>query len=361
VISLVYFIVVLSILVLAHEFGHFITAKRLKVHVQIFSLGFGPKLWSVKKGETEYRLSAIPLGGYVKMAGDEPTERLEGKPSEFLSRSVGDRFKVIFAGPALNYILAFIIFSVIFMFGSPTLTTEVGGFLKDYPAEKAGMMIGDKVLSVDGKNVKYWEDMTALIHSHSEGSVKIRFDRKGVIMEKDITPIVRKTRDIFGKEASVALVGISPSQKIESVRYGFFDSLKMGFGKLASLTVITYKALWAVATGGLSFKESMTGPIGIFVVTGQAAKMGLIYIFHLMGILSASLAIFNLLPLPILDGGHILFLAIEKVRGKPMSYKTQETIANIGMAFLMLLMVFIFYNDIVKFGIVGKILGIFKR
>ncbi|MCX5680340.1 MAG: site-2 protease family protein [Candidatus Omnitrophica bacterium] len=135
----------------------------------------------------------------------------------------------------------------------------------------------------------------------------------------------------------------------------------MGANKLITLTIVTYKALWAVITGSLSVKESMTGPIGIFVVTGQAAKMGLIYIFHLMGILSASLAIFNLLPLPILDGGHILFLAIEKVRGKPMSFKTQEIIANIGVAFLIILTVFIFYSDIVKFGIVGKIMGIFKR
>lgn len=359
--SLVYFIAVLSVLVLAHEFGHFITAKRLKVHVQIFSLGFGPKLWSMKKDETEYRISAIPLGGYVKMAGDEPTERLEGKSHEFLSRSVGDRAKIIFAGPVLNYILAFVIFSVIFMFGSPTMTTEVGGFLKDYPAEKAGILIGDKILTVDGKGVKYWEDMTALIHSHAAGPVKILLDRNGSLIEKDITPIVRKTKDIFGKEVTIALIGISPSQKIESVKYGFLASLGMGANKLLTLTAVTYKALWAVITGSLSVKESMTGPIGIFVVTGQAAKMGLIYLFHLMGILSASLAIFNLLPLPILDGGHILFLAIEKVRGKPMSLKTQEVIANIGVAFLILLTIVIFYSDIVKFGVVGKIMGIFRR
>lgn len=360
-ISLVYFIAVLSALVLAHEFGHFITAKRLKVGVQIFSLGFGPKLWSFKKDETEYRISAIPLGGYVKMAGDEPTERLEGKPNEFLSRSVGDRFKIIFAGPLLNYILAFIIFSVIFMFGSPTLTTEVGGFLKDYPAEKAGVLAGDKILTVDGKSVKYWEEMTAIIQKHPGGKIKILIDRKGSIIEKEITPITRKTKDIFGKETTIALIGVSPSQKIENVRYGFIDSLKMGGAKLITLTAVTYKALWAVMTGSLSVKESMTGPIGIFVVTGQAAKMGLIYLFHLMGILSASLAIFNLLPLPILDGGHILFLGIEKLRGRPMSLKTQEVIGNIGVAFLVILTVFIFYSDIVKFGVPGKIMGILKR
>lgn len=359
--SLIYFLAVLSALVLAHEFGHFITAKKLGVRVERFSLGFGPKLASMTKNDTEYCISAIPLGGYVKMSGDEPSDHLEGKPYEYLSRSVGDRFKIIFAGPLLNYILAFLIFSVIFMFGSPTLTTEVGGLLKDYPAQSAGIIAGDKILSVDGKPVKFWEEMTAIIHNHVEGNIRISIERNGAVIEKDIVPIVRKTKDIFGKEARVTLIGVSPSQKIEKVRYGFIRSLGMGANKLFALTALTYKALWSIITGSLSVKESMTGPIGIFVVTGQAAKLGLIYIFHLMGILSASLAIFNLLPFPVLDGGHILFLFIERLRGKPMSVKAQDMIANIGVALLILLTVFIFYSDIVKFGIADKILGVFKK
>ena len=359
--SLIYFLAVLSALVMAHEFGHFITAKKLGVRVERFSLGFGPKLWSMTKGDTEYCVSAIPLGGYVKMSGDEPGDHLEGKPYEYLSRSVADRFKIIVAGPVLNYILAFLIFSVIFMFGSPTLTTEVGGLLKDYPAQKAGIVAGDKILSVDGKPVKFWEDMTAIIHGHAEGSIKISIERKGEILEKEIIPIVRKTKDIFGKETSVTLIGVSPSQKIEKVRYGFLESLGMGANKLVSLTALTYKALWSIVTGSLSVKESMTGPIGIFVVTGQAAKLGFIYIFHLMGILSASLAIFNLLPFPVLDGGHILFLFIERLRGKPMSVKAQDMIANVGVVLLIMLTVFIFYSDIVKFGIAEKIMKIFGK
>lgn len=359
--SLIYFLVVLSVLVLVHEFGHFIAAKRIGVRVEKFSFGFGPKLFSVKRGDTEYLISAIPLGGYIKMAGDEPGESLTGKSFEFLSRSIWERFLVIFAGPLLNYVLAFLIFSVIFMFGSPTLTTEVGSLLKDYPAEKSGLILGDKVIKVDGKDVKYWEDMTEMIRKHLEGPIKLTIEKNGKISDVEIQPVIREVKDIFGKHTKIALLGIAPSQKIENVRYGFFESFSKGFRKVIDLTAITYKALWSIATGRLSVKESMTGPIGIFIITGKAAQMGLIYLFHLMAMLSASLAIFNLLPLPVLDGGHILFLFVEKLRGKPLSVKVQENIANIGVGLLILLTVFIFYSDIVKFGIFDHIGKFFRR
>lgn len=348
-------------LVIVHEFGHFIAAKRTGVRVEKFSIGFGPKLFSIRKGDTEYLISAIPLGGYVKMAGDDPAGHLTGRKYEFLSRSIIERFNIIFAGPLLNYLLAFLIFSVIFMFGSPTLTTEVGSLLKDYPAEKAGIVIGDKVMKVDGKDVKYWEDMTALIHNHFEGPIRLTIERKGVTQEVVIQPVIREMKDIFGKNTKIALLGVAPSQRIENVRYGFFDSFRMGFNKLMNLTALTYKAIWSIVTGRLSVKESMTGPIGIYVITGKAAQMGLIYLVHLMAMLSASLAIFNLLPLPVLDGGHILFLIVEKLRGKPLSIRAQEAISNIGVGLLILLTVFIFYNDIMKFDVFGGISKLFKR
>ena len=346
---------------MVHEFGHFIVARRLGVRVEKFSFGFGPKLFSIKKGETEYLICLVPLGGYVKMAGDEPGENITGQRWEFLSRNAADRFKIIFAGPLLNYILAFLIFSVIFMFGSPTLTTEVGTLLKGYPAESQGIMAGDRILAIDGKNVKYWEDVTEIIHKHTDGVMILSISRSGKTFNKPITPMVRRTKDIFGKEVQIALIGIAPSQKIESVRYGPLVSFRMGFRKLAQLTYMTYKALWSIVIGRLSFKESMTGPIGIFIITGQAAKLGFIYILQLMGVLSASLAIFNVLPFPVLDGGHIIFLIIEKFRGKPLSLKAQETAANICVSFLILLTIFVFYNDIIKFGIFDKILKIFKK
>lgn len=359
--SLISFLLVLSVLVLIHEFGHFIVARRRGVRVEKFSFGFGPKLFSVKRGDTEYLVSAIPLGGYVKMAGDEPREGGTYQSWEFLSKKISDRFFIIFAGPMLNYILAFVIFSLIFMFGSPTLTTEVGTLLNDYPAKASGIVAGDKIISVDSIPVKYWEDMTEVIHKHTEGPMRLEIKRGAKYVEIKLKPVVRTTKDIFGKEIRLALIGITPSQKIENVRYGFFRAIYMGGKKLANLTYVTYKALWSIITGRLSLKESMTGPIGIFMITGQAAKMGFIYILHLMGILSASLAIFNLLPFPILDGGHIIFLAVEKLRGKPLSVKTQEIIANVGVSLLILLTLFIFYSDAVKFGIFEKAMGMFKR
>jgi regulator of sigma E protease len=359
--SLISFLIVLSVLVIVHEFGHFIVAKKLGVRVEKFSFGFGPKLVSFKKGDTEYLISAIPLGGYVKMSGDEPWEKLAGQKWEFLSRSIGDRFKIILAGPLLNYILAFLIFSVIFMFGSPTLTTEVGGLLPDYPAKAAGIVAGDKVLAVDGKSVKYWEDMTDAIHKHVDGDIALSLERGGKAIEMKVKPVVRASKDIFGNETKIALLGITPSQKIGKEKYPFPQCVYMGGQKLLQLTAMTFKALWSIVVGKLSMKESLTGPIGMFVITGQAAKLGLIYILHLMAILSASLAIFNVLPLPVLDGGHMLFLVLEKLRGKPLSLKTQEVVINIGIAFLIMLTVVIFYNDIIKFGIFNKLAKIFHR
>jgi len=360
--SLIAFLAVLSVLVLIHEFGHFIVAKRIGVRIERFSFGFGPKLFSVKKGDTEYIVSAIPVGGYVKFAGDEPTEKLQNKPWEFPARSIFERFRIIFAGPLLNYILAFLIFSAIFMVGSPVMTTEIGAMLKDYPAQKAGLIVGDKVIAVDGRSVKYWEEMTDMIHKHAEGPIRFSIERNGKLYDKEIQPIVRKGKDVFGNEVRLALVGVAPSpQRIEKVRYGFFKSLYMGFNKLTELTVLTYKALWYLIIGRLSFKESMTGPIGIFMITAQAASLGLIYLLQFTAILSASLAIFNLLPIPALDGGHILFLIVEKVRGKPLSMKAQEFIANVGLWLLILLMLFLVYNDISKFGILDKAAKLFKH
>ncbi len=344
-----------------HEFGHFIVAKGLGVRVEKFSLGFGPKIFSIKRGSTEYLISSIPLGGYCKMSGDEPGEKLSNQKWEFLSRSPLDRFLIIFAGPFFNYVLAFLIFSFIFMFGNPTLTTEVGSLLKDYPAEASGIHVGDKITVIDGRPVKYWEDMTEIIHNHTEGTIKLSLIRDGKPSDAEVKPIVRQMKDIFGNKTRLALIGVAPSQRIESVKYGFFQSFGLGFKKIVDLTILTYKALFSVITGRLSVKESMTGPIGIFVITGQAAKMGIIYIFHLMGILSASLAIFNLLPFPVLDGGHIIFLAVEKLRRKPLSIKAQEYVSNFGIAVLILLTVFIFYNDIIKFRIIENIIKFFKH
>ncbi|MBI4335179.1 MAG: RIP metalloprotease RseP [Candidatus Omnitrophica bacterium] len=357
--SIIAFLFVLSVLVIIHEFGHFIAAKRQGVKVEKFSFGFGPKLFGVKKGDTEYIVSLVLLGGYVKLAGDEPG-LARGESFEFLSKSVWQRFKIIFFGPLLNYLLGFVLFWFIFFAGSPTATNKVGAILDGYPAKAAGLQKDDRIIAVDGKPVKYWEELTEVIHNKKEGDLVLIIERRdpfhmrGGIDKKwtheiRVPPVRKEITDIFGKKRGISLIGIGPSDEIVSVRYGFLNSGLKAMQQVYKLTEATYKSLLFIVTGKMSMKESVTGPIGIFIITSRAASMGVIYLLQMMAVLSASLAIFNLLPLPVLDGGHILFLLIEKIRGRPLSARRQEIVAQIGLAFLISLMLFVLYTDIIRF------------
>ncbi|MFA4992106.1 MAG: RIP metalloprotease RseP [Candidatus Omnitrophota bacterium] len=359
-ISLLSFVAVLSILVIVHEFGHFIIAKRMGVRVEKFSVGFGPEIFGVTRNGTRYLVSLVPLGGYVKLSGETEADGLKGEKTEYLSRSVGERARIIFAGPLLNYILAFLIFSFVFMVGNPSYTAKVGKLMPGYPAETAGLMIGDKILKINNQDVKYWDDVTKIVHSNKSEEMRLAIERAGANSEIIIKPRSEDIKTIFGSKKNVSLIGIMPSEEIVYVKYGAIEAFYMGFKKIIDLTYITYRALWASLTGAIPFKESITGPIGIFYITGQAAKMGIVYLLQLMAVLSASLAIFNILPVPVLDGGHLLFLAIEKIRKKPVSMKVQEGITQAGLGLLILLMVFVFYNDFTRFGIFEKISGLWK-
>ncbi|MDO8603691.1 MAG: RIP metalloprotease RseP [Candidatus Omnitrophota bacterium] len=359
--SLISFIVVLSILVIVHEFGHFIVAKKMGVRVEKFSIGFGQEIIGITRQETRYSISLIPLGGYVKLSGETGSEGVKGEKWEYLSRTVGEKMRIIFAGPLLNYILAFVIFSFVFMAGNPTLTPTIGKIMPGYPAETSGLKPGDKILDINGNKVAYWEDVTNIVHTSKNQEMNLAVERDGQKISIVVMPRSQETDTIFGSRKSISIIGIAPSGEVIYVKYGFFKAIYMGAEKLWTLTYITCRALWASVTGAMPIKESMTGPIGIFYITGQAAKLGLVYLLQLMGVLSASLAIFNLLPVPVLDGGHILFLAIEKIRRKPVSIKMQENVTQVGMSLLIVLMLFVFYNDFMRFGIFEKIAHIFKK
>ncbi|OIO34393.1 MAG: RIP metalloprotease RseP [Candidatus Omnitrophica bacterium CG1_02_40_15] len=360
-VSLISFIIVLSILVIVHEFGHFIVAKRMGVRVEKFSIGFGPEITGITKAETRYSISLMPLGGYVKLAGEAAQEGARPEKWEYSSRPVGERIKIIFAGPLLNYILAFLIFSFVFMAGSPTLTTKIGKVMPGYPAESAGLKTGDRILSINGKDMAYWEDVANIIHTNKNPEMKLLVERNGEQVPLIAMPKSQDMKTIFGVRKSISIIGIAPSDEVVYVKYGFLKSIYMGAEKLWTLTYITCRALWASITGAIPLKESMTGPIGIFYITGQAAKLGLVYLLQLMAVLSASLAIFNLLPVPVLDGGHILFLIIEKIRKKPVSIKMQEDVTQVGMGLLIVLMAFVFYNDFMRFGIFEKVAHLWKK
>ena len=346
------FIVVLfvfSLLIIIHELGHMIVAKRLGVRVERFSLGFGKKIFGIKKGDTEYILSIFPFGGYVKMAGDNPAES-KGTPDEFFSKSPFKRFLIVAGGPLTNYVFAFILFTSIFIIGMPTYMTRVGKLLPDYPAAESGLKVGDVIVAIEDRDIKYWDDLVEIVRDDTSGEpLDFKIKRAEKTIDLEIAPKIIKTRNIFGQETIIGMIGIAPQQDIVFVRHNILQAAMLGGKKLFKLTALTYKGLWLLITGGLPVKESVTGPIGIAFLIGEAAKMGFIYLLTIMAHINMALAIFNLLPFPVLDGGHILFLAIEKMRGRPVSPRAQEIASQIALYILIAFAVFISWNDITRF------------
>lgn len=346
--SVIVFFFVLSILIIVHEFGHFIAAKRVGVKVEKFSLGFGPRLVKKEKNGTEYSIAAVPLGGYVKMAGDD-LEECRGDKFEYYSKSRWQRFQIIFFGPLLNYVLGFVCFWVILCAGFPMLTTKVGGVIDGFGAKAAGLEIGDKILSVDGKSVEHWEDLQKTIQSKADSAkVTLSILRQGRELDVDVSIKKKEIDDQLGQKHSVGLLGITPFDEIEEVKYGPLRSVGLAVEKAWELTTMTYKALWRMITGKLSMRDSVAGPLGIFYITSKAASFGITAVIHLIAALSISLAIFNLLPLPVLDGGHILFLVIEKIRGRTLSVKTERIVTQIGVSIIVAIGILATCNDVLR-------------
>lgn len=353
------FLFILGLLIVVHELGHLAAAKKIGVKVEKFSLGFGWKLFSRKRHDTEYSLSAIPLGGYVKLAGDNLQE-YKGKEYEYYSKSPSKRALVIFCGPFLNYVLGLLFFCLIYFLGYPTLTTKIGGVMDDFGAKAAGIMKDDRIIAIDGQRVKYWEDMQKIIQGKKEAAtVKLSVLRGG----QELAMVVRIKQEQFddsvGGKRTVGLLGITPEGEIEKIRYGPLQSIGHGMERTWFLTALTYKALWRMVTGKLSMRESMAGPLVIFDFTSKAARLGIIPLLNLLATLSISLGIFNLLPLPILDGGHIVLLGLEKVRGKHLSLKAERVVTQTGFSLIIAIAVLVTYNDFVRlFG--DKIAKLFK-
>lgn len=347
-IAVLIFILILSLLIIVHEFGHFIAARLNGVRVEIFSLGFGPQIFKKKKNGTEYSVSLVPLGGYVKMAGDSRAE-YRGKPDEYFSKSIGRRFQIIFAGPLLNYLLGFLFFWCVLFIGYPSLTSKVGGLIDGYGAKEAGLEAGDKIVAVDGSRVDFWDDMHERIQKRkSNESVEVDVLRNGEELKFRI-PIRDKVLDNeMGEKRALGIIGITPFDEVVEVRHGFFESAYLGVRSTVRLTVMTYKGLWMLASGRISMRDSMTGPLGIFFITSKTAKLGLAALLHLIAVLSVSLAIFNLLPLPILDGGHIFLLGLEKIRKRSLGVKAEEIINNLGFTLMIAIALAVTYNDIIR-------------
>ncbi len=359
--ALIVFILVLSILIIIHEFGHFIMAKRMGVRVEHFSLGFGPVLLTKKIKHTRYSICAIPLGGYVKLAGDN-LEEFKNRPFEYLYKKPGERARIVIFGPVLNYIMAFLCFWLIFSLGYPTLTSQVGELLDDYPAQEAGIKPEDKIVAIDDNPVQYWEELQKIVFNKKQGqTVSLTILRNEQLHHIDVKIKMSEIEDIFGQKKNIGLIGISPSGEIVKVKYGLIKASMLGAEKLWDFTSLTLKAVFRIVTGKLSLKDSVTGPLGIFYVTSKAAQLGFIAVLHLVAVLNVSLAIFNLLPIPILDGGHLLLLGIEKIKGSYLSPTVDRLVSQLGLSFILLLAIIIFYNDLIRFGIWEKITQFLNR
>jgi len=341
-------ILIFSALIVIHEFGHFIAARQAGVRVEKFSIGFGPVILKINGKQTQFLICAFPLGGYVKMAGDSHAES-KGAKDEFLSQPAGVKMRIVFAGPLFNYLLALVLFCLISFIGFPHSTTVVGDVLEGYPAEASGLKTGDRILEVNDIPVDTWQEMVNMVHG-SEDKVLLKIKRTDEEFILEVPLKTDEVLDTFGRKKSVAIMGISASSESKIVRYGFPDALFQGAKTLVNLTVLIVKGFAFMVLGVIPFKEAVAGPVGIFYITSEAAKVGISAVLQLMAVLNISLAIINLVPFPVLDGGHILFFLIEKIRGRPLKEKTENILTRLGMGFLGLLIIFVFYNDIMRFG-----------
>jgi len=363
VITLISFIVLLGILIFVHELGHFLAARMADVGVLKFSLGFGPKIFGKKIGETEYVLSWIPLGGYVKLLGESGNEELspEEEKKSFCKQSVWKKILIVLAGPGFNFLLAVVIFIFVLIYGLPSLTSEIGEVQKDSAAYEAGMQNGDKIVSMNGEKVKFWDDIRAVIAESKDKQIEIVVERKGEEKSLFVKPKLSKSKNIFGEEVSAYLIGISPSEKTVIERRNPWDAIITSVYKTWEISKLTVISVVKIFEGVISPK-TLGGPIFIAQVAGAQVKEGLIPFILFMAILSINLGVINLFPIPVLDGGHILFYLIEIVTRREISLKVRELSQQIGFVILLMLMLFVIFIDIERLNIkiVNDILKIFK-
>lgn len=343
-------VVVLGVLIFVHELGHFLVAKWAGVTVLRFSLGFGPKLIGVQRGETEYRLSLIPLGGYVKMLGEESGEELteSQKATSFASQPVLKRIAIVLAGPLSNFLMAIVLFALVFaLVGIPQVTTRIGEVTSGSPAEEAGLLAGDKVLAIDGKPLTSWGDIPQTIEETPKDDLTLLVEREGTTLTLKVSPRVSEIKTIFGETIQRRVIGVMPSEEKFFERVGLLDALS----HCVSYTVYLCK-LFLISIVKLIQRvlplDMLGGPIMIAQLAGREASKGFADLILFTGAISVNLAVLNLLPVPVLDGGHILFYLIELLLGRSISVRKMEIAQKVGMILLLALMILVFYNDIAR-------------
>jgi regulator of sigma E protease len=344
------FVIVLGILVFFHEFGHFITARLFGVGVEKFSLGFGPRLFGKKSGITDYRVSAVPLGGYVKMVGEEPDSEVSPSdiPLSFTHKHVFKRILIVAAGPFFNIVLAVIIFFIIFtVYGTFILKPVAGIIEEDSPAQQSGMIKGDFIKAIDGQPVSDWEEMAEIISGSNGRSLSITVQRNGDLLKLDIQPRLKTAKNIFGEETDRYAIGIASAGDYYTKDLNLFEALFESVKQTYKITYLTVLSIVKLVQGTLSAK-TLGGPIMIAEMAGQQAREGIANLAFFIALLSINLAVLNFLPIPVLDGGHLLFFFIEAVVGKPVNTRMREIAQQVGIFALIVLMIYVFYNDITR-------------
>ncbi len=370
--TLIYFVITIGVLIFVHEMGHFIVAKMANVKVEKFSLGFGPKLFGRRMGETEYLISAFPLGGYVKMLGEggfieggETHHEPEPPGGEAVTAQQGElteeekrrsfahkpplvRMVIVLAGPVFNLVFAWVVFIALSMMGVPTVTTKIGEVLKDKPAWRAGILKDDVVMSVDGKAVYHWDEFASIIIESKGRPLALVVKRAGQQVPIRVTPEARVSRNLFGERVNDFAIGVATAREVVIEHYPPIQAIAKGTSQTLAVIELTVMSLVKMAQRIVPL-DTVGGPIMIAKMAGEQASAGGASFLAFVALISVNLGVLNLLPVPVLDGGHLIFYLWEVLFRRPLRREVREYAQQIGLVLLLGLMALAFYNDIVRY------------
>ena len=338
-------ILILSFLIFFHELGHFLMARLVGVKVEVFSIGFGKKLICKKIGQTNWCLSAIPLGGYVQMKGQDDSNPFAKSDDEdsYTSKTPWQRILILLGGPGFNFLLAFLIYIFIAINGWPKLAPIVGKTIPNTPAAKI-LKSGDKIIEVDGIKVKSWDDVGRLIQE-SKNEVKLKVLRNGKIIMLTLKPKIETIKNIFKEKIKRKIIGIIPNGKIIKIHYSGIEIIKIAWNKLVQDSTLIFKSIQKLITGAIGL-NTLSGPIGIVDITAKVSQAGIIPLLFLTALLSVNLGVLNLLPIPALDGGHIVFNLYEAIFKREINEEIMYRLTIAGWVILGTLMIIGIFNDI---------------